>query len=194
MAVAATAAVVTGCTSALTADPAPAPITVGAGDAPDSRVLAEIYAAVLRGAGSPVRVEPGLAEDADLAALDAGAVTLVPEYTGRLLLRLHPGSTAIDSEDVFEELNRSLPPGFSVSDQGSAEAPDAGDAGTEGSTRPAQDVVPLMRSGVLTTRQVKALSVVAGELTSADLAAMTESVARGERSPEQVAADWFAAR
>ncbi|GAA4477483.1 hypothetical protein GCM10023094_19830 [Rhodococcus olei] len=190
------AAAVAGCapSSTLTADPAPAAVTVGAGASPDSRVLAEIYAGVLRGAGSPVRTEPGLAGGEDLTALDAGTVTLVPEYTGELLLRLQPGASAITSDEVYEELNRSLPQGLSVSDPGSAQAPNAGDAGEEGGTRPALDVVPVMRTGVLTEPQIKALSVVAGELTSAELAAMTDSVDRGERTPEQAAADWLAAR
>lgn len=193
VAAAATAAAVVGCapSSTLTADPAPAAVTVGAGASPDSRVLAEIYAGVLRGTGSPVRTEPGLAGGEDLTELDAGTVDLVPEYTGELLLRLQPGASAITSDEVYEELNRSLPQGLSVSDPGSAQAPNAGEAG---GTRPALDVVPVMRTGVLAEPQIKALSVVAGELTSAELAAMTDSVVRGERTPEQAAADWLAAR
>ncbi|MGW0044598.1 glycine betaine ABC transporter substrate-binding protein [Rhodococcus sp. NPDC003348] len=191
-----TAVALAGCSSgsSLTADPAPAPVTVGSGESAESRVLAEIYAGVLRGTGSPVQTRLGLAEGEDLSALDSGAVTLVPEYTGSLLLRLQPGATAIVSDDVFEELNRSLPQGLSVSDHGLAEAPGAGDAGEEGSDEPALDIVPLMRTGVLTEAQVKALNVVAGELTSAELAEMGERVRRGERSPDQIAGDWLSAR
>lgn len=192
--VGAVAVLVSGCSSALTAEPVPAPLAVGALPTPDGRVLAEIYAGVLRGTGSPVRVVPVPADDGDLAALDAGEVSLVPEYTGRLLLRLQPGATAITSDDVSDALNGALPQGLSVSDQGLAQAPDAGNAGDEGGSAPALDVVPLMRSGVLTGAQIKALSVVAGELTTTDLAAMTRSVTSGESSPERVAADWLAAR
>lgn len=193
-AVAATA-MLTGCApSTLTADPAPAALTVGAGPAAESQVLAEIYAGVLRGTGSPVRTRLGLTAEQELAELDSGAVTLVPAYTGGLLLRLQPQATAIEPDDVFEELNRSLPQGLSVSDYGTAERPGAGDAGEEGAAMPALNVVPLMRTGVLTTAQVKALNVVAGELTSDDLAEMGEAVRVDGRGPDRVAGDWLAAR
>ncbi|MFD4291969.1 hypothetical protein ACFWPA_04690 [Rhodococcus sp. NPDC058505] len=192
---AAATAMLTGCApSTLTADPAPAALTVGSGGSADRAVLAEIYAGVLRGTGSPVDTRTGLVEGQDLTLLDSGEVTLVPEYTGALLLRLHPGATEIEPDEVFEELNRSLPQGLSVSDPGMAERPGAGDAGEEGSNLPAMAVVPLMRSGVLTGAQVKALNVVAGELTTADLAEMSETVGRGDLTADQAAANWLAAR
>ncbi|MFF0815448.1 glycine betaine ABC transporter substrate-binding protein [Rhodococcus sp. NPDC003318] len=194
LAVVTMAAALVGCApdSSLTAEPAPAAITVGAGQAPDLAVLAEIYAGVLRGTGSPVDTAPGLAQGQDFAALDDGTVTLVPGYTGPLLQRLQPGATVVDPDDVFEELNRSLPQGLSVSDYGMAEQPGAGES--DEATEPAANVVPLMRSGVLTTAQVKALNVVAGELTSAELAEMSEAVRRGGLSPGQAAGEWLAQR
>ncbi|MFD1811585.1 glycine betaine ABC transporter substrate-binding protein [Rhodococcus gannanensis] len=190
------AAVLGGCStgSSLTDDPAPGPITVGAGESAESQVVAEIYAEVLRGTGSPVSTRLGLGAGDTLAMLDSGEVTLVPEYTGPLLLQLNPNATVTDPADpdeVFAELNRSLPQGLSVSDQGLAEDPAT--TGEEGE-RAAANVVPLMRAGALTTAQVKALNVVAGELTSEDLADMGETVRGGERSPGRVAGDWLAAR
>ncbi|MFE3290368.1 glycine betaine ABC transporter substrate-binding protein [Rhodococcus sp. NPDC059234] len=196
-AVAVVAVLLSGCSSGDSGLDGPPPlpsITVGSGQAAESRVLAEIYAGVLRGTGSPVDTRLGLAAGEDLTALDSGAVTLVPEYTGRLLERLHPGATATESDAVFEELNRSLPAGLSVSDYGMAQEPGSGEAGEAGSAEPAQNVVPLMRSGVLTAAQVKALNVVAGELTSAELAQMGDAVRSGERTADQAAADWLGAR
>lgn len=188
-----TVAALAGCSSdsSLTADPAPGPITVGAGASAESQVVAEIYAGVLRGTGSPVQTRLGLADGEDLTLLDSGEVTLVPEYTGALLVRLQPGAAVTDPDEVFEELNRSLPQGLSVSDYGLAEDPEVD--GEEGD-RLAANVVPLMRTGALTNAQVKALNVVAGELTSTDLAEMGEEVRAGERSPVEVAGDWLAAR
>lgn len=185
-----TTAVLVGCSTetGLTAEPAPASITVGAGSSPELAVVAEIYADVLRGTGSPVATAPEFGEGEDLTALDDGTVTLVPAYTGPLLLRLQPGAVAVESDEVFEELNRSLPQGLSVSDYGTAEDPDAGEGDA------AANVVPLMRSGVLSSAQVKALNVVAGELTTAELTEMREAVRSGERSPAEVAGDWLAAR
>lgn len=163
-------------------------IVVGAGQSAESQVVAEIYAGVLRGTGSRVDTRLGLAPGQDLTELDAGSVALVPEYTGRLLERVHPGITETDPDKVYEELNKSLPEGLSVSDYASAEEP-----GTDADDEP-QNVVPLMRTGALTQAQVKALNVVAGELTSAELADMGEAVRGGGRGPGQVAADWLAAR
>ncbi|TQF65557.1 hypothetical protein FK531_20885 [Rhodococcus spelaei] len=195
--VAVVALLLSGCSSddsSLAGAPALPAITVGSGQSAESQVLAEIYAKVLRGTGSPVDTRLGLAQGEDLTELDSGAVTLVPEYTGRLLERLHPGATETKPDAVFEELNRSLPTGLSVSDYGMAEEPGSGEAGTDGSGEPAQNVVPLMRTGVLTEAQVKALNVVAGELTSAELAQMGEAVRRGDRTADQAAADWLGAR
>jgi osmoprotectant transport system substrate-binding protein len=112
---------------------------------------------------------------------------VVPDFTGQLLHYFQPDATLTDPDEVFEELNRSLPEGLSVSDYSDASLD------TEKSA-PAENVVPLIRNGVLTEDQVKALNVVAGELTSDDLASMAERVRVGELTPEQAADEWRAAR
>lgn len=178
----------------LSADTDSGVITVGSGQSPDSRVLAEIYAAVLRGTGASVDTRLGLDDGEELAALDDGSVDLVPEYMGGLLLRLQPGAEAIEPDEVFEELNRSLPQGLSVSDYAVAEQPGSGDAGEAGSETAAANVVPLIRGGALTPRQVEALNVVAGELTTDELTEMGDAVRRGEVAPEHAANEWLAAR
>ncbi|WP_081830617.1 glycine betaine ABC transporter substrate-binding protein [Rhodococcus sp. UNC363MFTsu5.1] len=180
----------TGCTvdnSRLDEAQAPAAITVGSGESAESQVVAGIYAEILRGTGSPV--EEGAAETRAQYVEDLGTadITVVPDFTGQLLHFFQPDSTLTDPDEVFEELNRSLPEGLSVSDYSDAEVKTEGDA-------TAENVVPLMRSGVLTEDQVKALNVVAGELTSADLAAMVERVRVGELTPAQAADEWLAAR
>lgn len=111
--VAAAAAAVVSCGN----DEAGPPFIVGAGDAVESRVLAEIYAGALARTGLPVAVLPELGERADyLAALDAGRVALVGEHTGELLAHYDSGSAARTPSDVVEDLNRSLPEGLVVSD------------------------------------------------------------------------------
>ncbi|CAM3773764.1 glycine betaine ABC transporter substrate-binding protein [Tsukamurella ocularis] len=57
---------------------------------------------------------------------------------------------------------------------------------------PSRAVVPLVRRDGLTVAQTKRLSAIAGELTTADLAAMVAQVESGERTPEQAAGDWAA--
>ncbi|MEV0339943.1 glycine betaine ABC transporter substrate-binding protein [Nocardia sp. NPDC050713] len=111
--VAAAAATVVSCGD----DDAGPPFVVGAGDAVESRVLAEIYAGALSRTGLPVAVLPDLGARAEyLAALDAGRVALVGEHTGELLAHYDSGSAARTPSDVVKDLNRSLPEGLVVSD------------------------------------------------------------------------------
>ncbi|WP_169922371.1 glycine betaine ABC transporter substrate-binding protein [Rhodococcus maanshanensis] len=179
-----------GCTvdnSRLDEAQAPAAITVGSGESAESQVVSGIYAEILRGTGSPVEEAAPVTRAEYVEELGTADTTLVPDFTGQLLHFFQPDSTLTDPDEVFEELNRSLPEGFSVSDYSDAELK------TEADTT-AENVVPLMRSGVLTEDQVKALNVVAGELTSADLASMAERVRRGETDPKRAANEWLAAR
>ena len=54
---------------------------------------------------------------------------------------------------------------------------------------PAQEVVPIVRKGALDDSAASALETVAGELTTADLAASVERVAAGEPA-DAVAQRW----
>lgn len=57
---------------------------------------------------------------------------------------------------------------------------------------PSRAVVPLVRRDGLTVAQTKRLSAIAGELTTADLAAMVAEVESGKRTPEEATDDWVA--
>lgn len=108
------AATVAGCS-----EPAPAdrPLVMGAPDTPTMTVMAHIYAGALRNAGSAVSptVERGdyrtLLDD-----MDATSVDLFPAFTGLLLDQLAPQLAPATAEDVYKDLNRSLPQGVSVGD------------------------------------------------------------------------------
>ncbi|OZF34005.1 ABC transporter substrate-binding protein [Rhodococcus sp. 14-2483-1-1] len=271
-----------GCSTAESADPAGEPIVVGSGSSDISRLLAQIYAGGLRSTGVDVEVKDGLGDRADyLAALDRGEVSVVPDLTGDLLRTFDTLAGATEAEDVFTELNRSLPAGLSVGDYATAEdrlaiavAPDSAsddgetvaeflrredvtvgtvegevhpmDVRTEGvgspsftgagfsefmvypdaefavddlnsgavdalairtasfgplakdlttlpddeHVYPAQNVVPLYRNGVLSESALRSFSVVAGELTTADLADMIGEV-RGGVASGDVAGRWL---
>lgn len=231
-----------------------------------------------------VEVTPNLGErGAYLDALDAGLVTLVPDFSGELLATFDSLSGATEAEDVFIDLNRSLPEGLAVGDYALAEdrttiavatsgeyasvtslsdvAPDCGnivlgtvdddsapdpidvaarlaagygceiegftvypdaraavDAVASGevgalavrtasfgpladlttldddeSVFTAQNVVPLLRDGALGDDAFSTLAVVAGELTTADLAEMIDEV-RGGLDSGDVAARWLGDR
>ncbi|CCW12423.1 putative transporter substrate-binding protein [Rhodococcus aetherivorans] len=275
-------AVLTGCGPSVVDESTDvATVVVGAGDDAASELLARIYAGALAGSGTRTELRTGLGGRADyLAALDAAEVTLVPDYTGRLLRYFAPAATDTDAEDVFEALARSLPDDMAITDYAAAQdrsvlfvsdataarlgttelagivgrcgeltvtvtggfeendglrdmaergcvpgrvetddapgpaagggvaalttasaaardatgvalqdapdrAPGSGPetgTGTEPPVFTAQNVVPVFRKHVLEERQLEALSLVAGELTTADLAEMLDRIGGGEDS------------
>lgn len=269
-----------GCSAATSTDPVATPV-VGSGSSDLSRLLAQIYAGGLRSTGVDVEVKEDLGDRADyLAALDRGEVTMVPDLTGELLRTFDTLSDATEAEDVYTELNRSLPSGLSVGDYATAEdriaiavasgstsadtprdlvfgeeatigtvegevdpldvvnilprseptftgasfaefmvypdaqfavdelnsgavaalairtasfGPLAKDLTTlpdEDHVYPAQNVVPLYRNGLLSESALRSFSVVAGELTTADLADMIGEVRSGVPSGD-VAGRWL---
>ncbi|HEV7419520.1 MAG TPA: glycine betaine ABC transporter substrate-binding protein [Mycobacterium sp.] len=88
-------------------------IAVGAGDEPESTLLAQVYAAALRYYGSPAHVESSPDPVADL---DTGDVMVVPGFTGRLLKRFDPDSTARADEQVYRSMISALPEGIAAGD------------------------------------------------------------------------------
>ncbi|WP_341257730.1 glycine betaine ABC transporter substrate-binding protein [Gordonia malaquae] len=230
--------------------------------------------------GPASRWTPATEEESEPRLLDAvasGDLGLFPAFTGSLLEELTPKPTAVTSEDVLADVNRSLPQQVSIGDpalvsnrwqvlartddierRGVKDLADCGRFGREDaalvvtanppvSVREAvapchtlavasvgsadelvakvraggafglttaidlatvedltdvqaipskgapiaQDLVPVFASGLLGKPQLKALSRVAGELTTADLAQMVREV-RGGSSPRAVAGQWLA--
>ncbi len=273
----------TACTSSGT--PPPRTLVVGAQSTPAMTVLARIYATVLRNTGANVSADLTTGTYPQLLdAMGGGRLDLFPAGSGALLADLAPQQNSTSSEDVYNDLNRSLPQGVSVGDPTTvaaapqifvasslaersgatdlascarlpeglpvvtASAPDpgvvaafstagcrlgpteilgsttavvdrvasgsalgilspldvdGGDAGAAATslqaltvatttTGPrAQDLVPVYRTAALSRDQVKAINKVAGELTTADLAAMAGK-ARSGANPSDLAATWLA--
>lgn len=94
-------------------DDAPASVAVGATDDPESALIAHIYAAALRFYGSPAHV--ALSTD-PLTELDSGDARVVPGFTGRLLHRFVPDSTARSATQVYREMVSALPEGIAAGD------------------------------------------------------------------------------
>lgn len=120
------AGVLAGCgvdtSSSVSGPPDPGPVVVGASDSVESELVARLYARALEAHGRGTELVLGLGDRADrLAALDADRVALVPEHTGRLLHWFDPAAAVTAAEDVYEALNRSLPPGLAVSDYAPAD-------------------------------------------------------------------------
>ena len=90
---------------------------LGSADDPALRVMAEIYAGALRDVGAPVADDLIRGDDtALLDEMDRARVDLFPAFSGELLTSLAPKATVTSSDDVYDELNRSLPQGVSVGD------------------------------------------------------------------------------
>lgn len=94
--------------------PAPGPsMAVGTTADPEATLLAQLYAAALRsyGTGAYVETVPD-----PLAALDSGAVSVVPGFTGRLLQTFAPGSSARSDAQVYRAMVGALPEGLAAGD------------------------------------------------------------------------------
>lgn len=93
--------------------PGGASMAVGASEDPESVLLANLYAAALRGYGTPAHV---VVSADPLASMDSGAVSVVPGFTGRLLQTFAPGTVARSDEQTYKAMVGSLPEGVAVGD------------------------------------------------------------------------------
>lgn len=98
---------------ACAAPPGPPPLAVGATADPQSALLANVYAAGLRYYGTAARVET---VGDPLESLDGGTVGVAPGFTGRLLARLDPESTARSAAGVYRAMAGALPEGIAAAD------------------------------------------------------------------------------
>lgn len=92
-------------------------VTVGAVDAPESLVLAHVYAGALRGSGAAARVET---VTDPMAELDTGSVTVVPALTGTLLQMLAPKAGVRSGKQVYRAMIGALPEGIAAGDYATA--------------------------------------------------------------------------
>jgi osmoprotectant transport system substrate-binding protein len=97
-------------------------IVIGSQAYYSNEIIAEIYAQALENGGFEVSRDAFNSgqRDAYIPALEAGEITLFPEYSGNLLQFFEPETTARTSDDVYAALPDALPEGLSVLDQSSA--------------------------------------------------------------------------
>jgi osmoprotectant transport system substrate-binding protein len=103
-------------------------VIVGSADFAESELLAEVYAAALRGKGVTVTRVSGIGKrEVYLGALKDGSIDLIPEYNGALLANLLSQKVPEDvntPEEVFAALGAALPAGVVVLKQSAAEDKD----------------------------------------------------------------------
>jgi glycine betaine/choline ABC-type transport system substrate-binding protein len=88
-------------------------VAVGSAQDPESALIAHIYAEALRFYGSPAHVEQS---PDPLTKLDSGEARVVPGFTGRVLHRFYPDSTARSATQVYREMVSALPEGVAAGD------------------------------------------------------------------------------
>ncbi|WP_372698037.1 ABC transporter substrate-binding protein [Arthrobacter sp. JSM 101049] len=102
------------------------PLVVGSADFPESKIIAEIYAGALEGAGIDATTKPGIgAREAYVGAVKDGSADIVPDYSGNLLLYFNPDATAVSAGDITEALKDAVPEGLGVLQASKAEDKDS---------------------------------------------------------------------
>ncbi|KRC62415.1 glycine/betaine ABC transporter [Agromyces sp. Root81] len=96
-------------------------IVVGSQDYYSNEIIAEIYAQALEANGFTVELQPRIGQrEVYIPEIEAGEIDVFPEYTGNLLQYYVPDTAATTSDDVYAELETSLPEGLRVLDQSPA--------------------------------------------------------------------------
>ncbi|MVA75298.1 glycine/betaine ABC transporter substrate-binding protein [Auraticoccus sp. F435] len=84
-------------------------VVVGSANFTESQVLGELYAQALEAAGVPASTRPNIgSREVYLTALQDGSVSVVPEYTGNLLLYYDANSPASTPEEIEAALEEVL--------------------------------------------------------------------------------------
>src|SRR5215207_4969237 len=90
-------------------------ILVGSADFTESKILAEIYSQALKAKGVQSSTKLGIgSREIYIKALQDESISVVPEYTGNLLLNFDANATATTAEEVEEALPKALPSGLKV--------------------------------------------------------------------------------
>lgn len=96
-------------------------LVVGSQDYYSNEIIAEIYAQALEENGYTVDRQFRIGQrEVYIPEIEDGAIDVFPEYTGNLLQYYVPDTTATTSDDVYAELETSLPEGLRVLDQSPA--------------------------------------------------------------------------
>lgn len=90
-------------------------VIVGSAAFTESDVVAQIYAQALTAKGVTVSTKPNIgSREVYLKALGDGSISLVPEYTGNLLVNYDVDATATTAAEVDQALPRALPSDFTL--------------------------------------------------------------------------------
>ncbi|MFL6025498.1 MAG: ABC transporter substrate-binding protein [Friedmanniella sp.] len=92
-----------------------AAVVVGSADFTESTVIAQLYAQALAAKGVDVSTKLNIgSREVYLKALQDGSISVVPEYTGNLLLNYDKDATATTAAEIEKALPKVLPPDFKL--------------------------------------------------------------------------------
>lgn len=80
-------------------------VVVGSANFTESQVLGELYAQAMKAKGVEVSIKPGIgSREVYIKALKDSSISIVPEYTGNLLLYFDPEATATTEDEIVQAL------------------------------------------------------------------------------------------
>ena len=86
-----------------------APLVVGSANFTESQILAEIYAQALQAKGLEASTKPNIgSREVYIRALQDGSISIIPEYTGNLLLYFDKNTSASTAEEVEQALPQAI--------------------------------------------------------------------------------------
>lgn len=101
-------------------------IVIGSADFPESTLLAEVYGRALEAEGVPVDYQLNIgSREVYYDQIEAGALSLFPEYNGAILAYLDDEAPSADSEETNALLEEALPDGLEVLASSEAENKDS---------------------------------------------------------------------
>lgn len=101
-------------------------VIVGSANFPENALIAEIYAGALTSIGVKVQKKLNFGErELYLSAIQKGEISVLPDYTGNLLLQYNKAATAASAADVDAALKKALPSDLKVLQYSPAEDKDA---------------------------------------------------------------------
>ncbi len=96
-------------------------IVVGSAGFEESEIIAELYAQAMKAKGVNATTKLSIgAREVYIKALQDGSISVVPEYTGNLLLYFDKNATATTPEEVEAALAKAVPDGLKTLDKSAA--------------------------------------------------------------------------
>lgn len=90
-------------------------IVVGSADFTESQILGELYAQAIRAKGGEATTKPGIgSREVYIKALQDDSISVVPEYTGNLLLYFDPAATATTQAEIAAALPKAVGSGLRI--------------------------------------------------------------------------------